>query len=81
VSSLVEIVRVELKLGVPEDGLKLAVAPDGRPEADKLTVSLNPAIADTETVAVVDSPCTTDPEAGLMPMEKSGIGTAVTVRV
>jgi len=26
-------VTVEVKLGVPENGLKLAVAPDGRPEA------------------------------------------------
>jgi hypothetical protein len=38
----VEIVSVEVKLGVPEAGLKLAVAPDGRPEADRLTVSVKP---------------------------------------
>jgi hypothetical protein len=49
-------VSVEVKLGVPEDGLKLAVAPDGRPEADRLTVSLNPAMEVMETVALVDPP-------------------------
>jgi hypothetical protein len=38
----VEIVSVESKLGVPDDRLKLAVAPEGRPEADRLTVSVKP---------------------------------------
>ena len=52
----VDIVSVELKLGVPEDGLKLAGAPVGRPDADRLTVSLKPSTEVSETVAVTDSP-------------------------
>ena len=70
---------VELKLGVPEDGLKLAVAPDGRPVAVRLTVLVNPAIDEMETVAVVDPPWATDPEAGLTVMVKSATGGAAVV--
>jgi hypothetical protein len=76
----VEIVSVEVKLGVPEDGLKLAVAPDGRPEADKLTVLLKFSTEASETVAVTDAPWTADPELGLTLMVKSGT-TVVTVKV
>jgi hypothetical protein len=78
---MVEIVRVELKLGVPEDGLKLAVAPKGRPEADKLTALLKPSTEVSETVALVDPPCATDPEVGLTLMMKSGTGTEEVVKV
>ena len=70
-----------MKLGVPDNGLKLAVAPEGRPEADRLTVLLKPSIEETETVAVADSPCTADPEDGLTLTEKSGTPTAATVKV
>ena len=52
----VEIVSVEVKVGVPDDGVNVAVAPDGRPDADKLTVSLKPFTEVSETVAVTDSP-------------------------
>ena len=52
----VEIVSVEVKLGVPDEGLKLAVAPDGRPEADRLTISLKPPTESSETVDVTDPP-------------------------
>ena len=73
---------VEMKLGVPDVGLKLAVAPDGRPEADRLTVLLNPSIDETETVVVLDPPCTTEPEVGLTLMVKSGTpGTTTVVTV
>jgi len=68
----VEIVSVEEKFGVPEDGEKLAYAPDGRPEADRLTVPVNPTMDETETVAFADSPCTTSPFAGLTETLKSG---------
>jgi hypothetical protein len=78
---MVEIVRVELKLGVPEDGLKLAVAPKGRPEADKLTALLKPSTEVSETVVLVDPPCTTDPDVGLTPIVKSGTGTEEVVKV
>ena len=70
----VEIVRVELKLGVPEDGLRLAIAPDGRPRVERLTVEVNPPVGERETIAVTGPPCTTDPELGLTLMLKSGDG-------
>ena len=77
----VEIVSVEVKLGVPEAGAKVAAAPEGRPEADKLTVSLKPSTEVSETVAATDPPWTADPELGLTLMVKSGTGgTAVTVK-
>jgi hypothetical protein len=34
----VEMVTVLVNVGSPEDGLKLADAPDGKPEADRVTV-------------------------------------------
>ena len=74
----------EVKLGVPDNGLKATDAPEGRPEADKLTALLKPSIEETETVAVFDPPCTADPEVGLTLMLKSGTGgttASVTVRV
>jgi len=74
-------VSVEVKLGVPEDGLKLAVAPEGRPEVDRLTVLAKPPIEVMETVAPADPPCTTEPEVGLTLMVKSGTTAAVTVKV
>jgi hypothetical protein len=77
----VVILIVEVKLGVPDAGEKVALAPDGRPEVDRLTVFVNPAIEVTETVAVVEPPCMTDAEAGLTDTLKSGVGgTAGTVR-
>ena len=63
-----------MKLGVPDNGLKATDAPEGRPEADKLTLSAKPAIEETETVVVVDPPCVTVPEVGFTLMEKSGFG-------
>lgn len=65
-------VRVELP-GVPTDaGLKLAVTPDGRPEADKDTVELKPPRADTETVVVAELPWVTDKLEGERLRVKSG---------
>ena len=74
-----EIVSVESKLGVPDGRLKLAVAPEGRSEADRLTVSVKPPIEVMETVAPADPPCATEPEVGLTLMVKSG--TTITVKV
>ena len=79
VVAAVEIVRVEVNDGVPEDGTNAAVAPVGRPEADRLTTSLNPSIGVTDTVVVVDSPCCAVPKIGLTEMVKSGTSAAVTV--
>lgn len=43
--------------GVPTDaGLKLAVTPDGNPEAERATLELNPPSADVETVVVAELP-------------------------
>ena len=79
VVAAVEIVRVEVNDGVPEDGLKVAVTPVGRPDADRVTTSLKPSIDEMETVAVVDSPCVMESEVGLTEMLKSGTGAATTV--
>jgi hypothetical protein len=49
-------VSVEVKLGTPEEGSRVAVVPAGRPEVDRLTVSLNPPIEATVTVALNDFP-------------------------
>jgi len=38
----VEIFRLEVKLGVPDAGAKVAAAPDGRPDAERATVELKP---------------------------------------
>jgi len=46
----VDTVIVELPEPVTEAGLKLALAPDGRPDALKLTGPLNPLSAPTFTV-------------------------------
>ena len=70
---LVEIFSVEARAGAPEEGLKLAVAPEGRPEADKLTVSTKPPTGVIEMIAVTDSPWRTNPEVGLTRITKSGV--------
>ena len=63
-------------------GVKLAVVPLGRPEADRLTVALNPPLPVSETVVPTDWPCVTEPDVGSTDMLKSGVGgRAVTVRV
>jgi hypothetical protein len=51
--------------GVTGFGLKLAFAPDGSPDAVRLTGLLNPAIEETVTVAVAEPPGATEPELGL----------------
>jgi hypothetical protein len=66
-----EIVIVDVNVGVPEDGLKVTDAPDGRPEADRLTMPLKPLMDETETVAVTDPPRFTDLDAGLTLIVKS----------
>ena len=55
-------VRVELPLpGAAMDaGLKLAVTPAGRPEAERLTAELNPPEPEVETVVVAELPCVTE---------------------
>jgi hypothetical protein len=74
----VTMVSVDVKLGLPDEGSKLEVAPDGRPEADRLTMLSKPLMGDKETVTVIDSPCFFDPDIGLALIVKSGV---VTVNV
>jgi hypothetical protein len=69
-------VSVEELPAVTEVGLKLAVAPDGSPEADSATDSVSPPVAAVEIVAVAELPWVTDPEAGLADIEKSEAGGA-----
>lgn len=60
----------ELGLTVTELGLKLADAPDGSPDAEKLIVlEFTPPPYDTVTVAETLPPCTTLPLVGLTEME------------
>ena len=56
VVNAVEIVSVEVKLGAPDDGVKVAVAPDGRPDVVRLTVLLKPLTEASETVVLADPP-------------------------
>ena len=56
---VVEIVRVEFPAPVTEAGLKLAVAPDGRPETESATELLKPFRAPTVAVNEVPAPSET----------------------
>ena len=56
-----------------------AVTPVGRPEADKLTLPVNPPVSVTVIVLVAVLPCTTLTLAGEAESEKSGCAGAVMV--
>ena len=58
VAAVLLAVRVRLELpGVPTDaGLKLAVTPEGSPEADSETLELNPPSPEVETVTLAELP-------------------------
>ncbi len=77
-----EKVRVELPLpgAAIEAGLKLALTPESRPEADKDTVELNPPLSVVETVVLPELPWVTDRLAGEALIAKSGVAAALTVR-
>jgi len=77
-----EKVSVELPLpGAAIDaGLKLAVTPVGRPDADKDTIELNPPLTVVETVVLLELPWATDRLAGETLIAKSGVAVALTVR-
>jgi len=75
-------VKAELKLGTPELGSSLAVAPEGSPEVERVTACLKSPMASTEMTALVQSPCTTVPASGRTLTLKSGaMGGALTVSV
>jgi hypothetical protein len=63
---------------VIDEGLKLAVAPDGKPDVAKLTIPLKPFVPATVSVYAKLAPGVTVAPPGVMPMEKSGWG--VTLR-
>src|SRR5207302_1752277 len=75
-------VRVELPLpGAAMDvGLKLAVTPEGRPEADSAIAELNPPLTVVEMVVLPELPWATDKLAGEALKVKLGVAAAFTVR-
>ena len=75
-----ESVSVELPPAVTAPGLKDAVAPEGSPLAESVTVSADPLMAAVEIVDVALPPCTAETLLGLAPIEKS-LGAGVTVSV
>lgn len=78
---LAENVTVELPLpgAAIEAGLKLAVTPDGSPDADNDTAELNPSFTAIDTVLLPELPCTTATLPGEALMVKSGAVVAFTV--
>src|SRR5436853_36707 len=64
-------VSVKVLLPVVLAGLKLAVTPLGRPEADRLTLPVNPFTGLTVIVLHVLPPCVTETLAGDAESEKS----------
>lgn len=75
-------VTVELPLpGAPIDvGLKLAVTPAGRPDAESEIAELNPPLTVVEIVLLPELPCATDKLVGEALIVKSGVAAAFTVR-
>lgn len=63
-------VRVRVLEEVAGFGLKAAVTPEGRPDADRVTFPLKPLIGVTVIVLVPLFPCTTFNEVGLEAKEK-----------
>ena len=73
----VAMVSVEDAPEVTEAGLKLAVAPDGRPDADSVTDSADPDVTAVPTDTVAEEPWLTDPDVGDAEIEKSSAGGGV----
>ncbi len=71
---LVETVSVELPEPTTEGGVKLPVAPEGKPLTLKPTLPLNPLEGVTATVYMALVPGFTVTEEGVALMEKSGVG-------
>ena len=69
--AVVDTVSVELSPAVTEAGLKLALAPEGNPVAERLTVRAVPAATRVPTVYVVLEPWATVWFDGFALMEKS----------
>src|SRR5690242_8612065 len=71
VALAVEIDRVDGLPLVTDVGLNEAVAPDGSPLAEKLTVCAAPEVTTVFTVVEVPLPAATEPDDGLSEIEKS----------
>lgn len=80
---LAEKVSVELPLpgAAMEAGLKLAVTPEGKPDADSETAALKPPLTVVETVLLLEPAWATDTLEGEALTAKSGVAAEVTVRV
>ena len=80
---LAEVVTVRVEEPDPETeaGAKEAETPEGKPLTEKLTVSVKPFNALTDTVYGALPPCAVDCDDGEVEMEKSGAGFTVIVRV
>ena len=78
-------VRVSVELPLPgaaiDAGLKLAVTPEGKPEAERETAALKPPLTVVDTVLVPELPWTTDTLEGEALTAKSGVAAEVTVSV
>lgn len=74
-------VSVDEPDAVTDAGTNEAEAPAGTPLTEKLTVSVNPFIAPTDTVYDALPACGVDCDDGDAEMEKSGAGPTVIVRV
>jgi len=68
---VVAIIRVDEPPEVIDDGLKVAVAPGGRPDAFRFTVCVEPSVTAVGTVDVAESPGSTDRDDGVSVIEKS----------
>ena len=71
VVTAVEIVRVEVHVGLQVVTVKDAVAPEGSPEAERFTACVVPAVIAAVTVVAVDCPGDTAADGGFREMEKS----------
>src|SRR3954452_16357118 len=78
-----ETVKVSVELPAPgaaiEDGLKEAVTPAGRPEAESAMAELKPPETAVVIVEVLVLPCTTETEVGAAAIVKSGVVTGLGV--
>jgi len=80
-AAVVAMVSVEPSPAVTDAGSNVALAPEGRPLADRLTVRAVPDATCVLTANVVLDPASTDWLGGPALMEKSSIAAAVTVRL
>lgn len=77
-------VKVKVELPLPgaamDTGLKLAVTPDGKPDAEREIAALNPLLTVVEIVLLPELPCVTDTLAGEAVNAKSGVAAEVMVK-